>query len=104
MLLCFSALEATEDERRLQRLKQELMSIGVLTERVRLLETELAQKDAETRALRAASKQSYVRELSAEAQIYYNEAQRLKKLLDNKIYMYSAVYAQSQQQQQQQQH
>jgi uncharacterized small protein (DUF1192 family) len=71
-----TALDAGEDERRLQRLKQELMSVGVLTERVRVLETELTHKEAELRAVKSTQRQGQIRELQAEAQVRPQDAHR----------------------------
>lgn len=69
---------------RLQALKQEMVSITKLTARVRDLETEVSAKDEELKLIKSSMKFTLIKELQIEAQTYYSEARKMKKLLDQR--------------------
>lgn len=69
---------------RLQALKQEMVSITKLTARVRDLEGEVSSKDEELKLIKSSMKFTLIKELQIEAQTYFSEARKMKKLLDQR--------------------
>lgn len=67
---------------KLQALRSEMMAISRLSAKNRDMEQELLEKDEELKLLKASMKFTLIKELQIEAQTYFNEARRMKKLLD----------------------
>lgn len=70
----------------LKELKNEMRSISRLTDKVSELEESLHSKDEELKLLKSSMKFTLIKELQIEAQTYFNEARRMKKMLDKKIF------------------
>jgi hypothetical protein len=67
---------------RLRAIKADMQAPSMLMAKIRELETAVAQKDEQLRMIKSSMKFTLIKELQIEAQTYYNEARRIKKLLD----------------------
>lgn len=76
----------------LQALKNEMLSISRLSQKVRDLEVENAEKEEELKLLKSSMKFTLIKELQIEAQTYFNEARRMKKILDRGAPFRSSVH------------
>ncbi len=68
---------------KLNEIKREMLAICTLTNKVRDLEKEMSEKDEELKLLKSSMKFTLIKELQIEAQTYFNEARRLKQIVDN---------------------
>jgi myosin heavy subunit len=75
---------------KLEKLKQEMASIAKLSHKIRELETDLADKDEELKLLKSSMKYSLIKELQIEAQTYFNEARRMKRMQDKNMRLSSS--------------
>jgi len=66
----------------LRNVRNEMMSISKITSKVRELESTLVRKDEELKKIKSTIKFTNIKELEIESQTYYNEAKRLKKMVD----------------------
>ena len=68
---------------KLNEVKREMLAICTLTNKVRSLEKSMLEKDEELKLLKSSMKFTLIKELQIEAQTYFNEAKRLKQIIDN---------------------
>ena len=69
---------------KLNEIKREMLAICTLTNKVRNLENKL-MKEEELKLLKSSMKFTLIKELQIEAQTYFNEARRLKNIIDNEL-------------------
>jgi hypothetical protein len=69
---------------KLNEIKSELMSIANLTLRCNDLEQGASDKEEELKLLKSSMKFTLIKELQIEAQTYFDEARRLKQILDHR--------------------
>jgi chromosome segregation ATPase len=69
---------------KLNEIKSELMSIANLTLRCNDLEQSASDKEEELKLLKSSMKFTLIKELQIEAQTYFDEARRLKQILDHR--------------------
>jgi hypothetical protein len=70
---------------KIRQLRKEMLSTAVLTRKVRELEESVSAKDDEVKVLKSSLKYTLVKELQIEAQTYFLEARRMKKMLDKRV-------------------
>lgn len=73
---------STQFTAKLKALKSEMVAISRLSAKNRDLEHDLLKKDEELKLLKASMKFTLIKELQIEAQTFFNEARRMKKMLD----------------------
>lgn len=70
---------------KIKSLRKEMMSIQTLTNKVRALEHSNTEQQDELKLLKSSLKYTLIKELQIEAQTYFLEARRMKKMLDRRV-------------------